>query len=600
MSYLVLARKYRPRTFADMVGQEAITRLLAGAIGENRIGHAYLFSGPRGTGKTTTARIFAKALNCEQGPTPEPCGTCARCVACDAGNELDVIEIDAASNNGVDHVRSLREQVSYAPAAARFKVYIIDEVHMMSKGAFNALLKTLEEPPAHVKFLFATTELHKVPDTILSRCQVLRLSPIKPEHITRRLDQVFEAEAIRAEAGVTSEIAARSRGGMRDALSLADQLIAMAGDAPTLADIDRVGGGGPAGQMALLEHLASGARGALLERVAEQAGREGELVDGLLGALRSAIVALHCGAGSPLVEGDGEALARFAEGVGAARLEWWLGELLRTKDRMRFAPGLEGILVESTLLDLARPEEPADFGELLERLTALEARLGAATGAAPPGPAPARPVGADRGAASVPTAPAAAPTSAAASSAAPAPVRPQPQPAASPEPAAQAPRPVAPAPAKSPATPAPAPPAPAARAEPEPETEPAAEPEHVLEPAARRPPSPSEGFAAALALVENQRPSLAALLRRGRVTREGDRLTVALIEIDAEDRHLLDDTRSMGVARSALEQVFGERLDLVVVQADRRGEEPEPTDGFTAEVVDLFGGRIEDVRRSRP
>ena len=169
MSYLVLARKYRPRTFREVIGQEAVTTLLTGAIAEGRIGHAYLFAGPRGTGKTTTARIFAKCLNCENGPTADPCGTCERCVAADEGTEVDVIELDAASHTGVDTIRELRDEVAYAPMRARRKVYIIDEVHMLSKAAFNALLKTLEEPPPHVVFLFATTEPHKVLDTILSR-----------------------------------------------------------------------------------------------------------------------------------------------------------------------------------------------------------------------------------------------------------------------------------------------------------------------------------------------------------------------------------------------------------------------------------------------
>jgi len=174
MSYLVLARKYRPRTFADMVGQETVTQVLKGAIHEGRIGHAYLFCGPRGTGKTTTARILAKALNCERGPTIEPCLQCERCLGIEAGSEVDVVEIDAASHTSVDNVRDLKEQVAYAPMRARYKVWIIDEVHMLSKSAFNAFLKPLEEPPPHVKFLFATTDPQKVLETVLSRVQVLK------------------------------------------------------------------------------------------------------------------------------------------------------------------------------------------------------------------------------------------------------------------------------------------------------------------------------------------------------------------------------------------------------------------------------------------
>ena len=242
MSYLVLARKYRPRTFGEVAGQDVILNTLKGAIEGGRIGHAYLFTGPRGTGKTTTARLLAKALNCEKGPTTEPCGVCARCVGMEKGGESDVIEIDAASNTSVEDVRALRDQAAYKPMAARYKIFIIDEVHMLSKAAFNALLKTLEEPPEHVKFLFATTEPHKVLDTILSRCQVLKLSPLPEERIVHRLGEVFAAEGIDAEDGVKDEIARRARGGMRDALSIADQLLAMVGDKPRLADMERLSG----------------------------------------------------------------------------------------------------------------------------------------------------------------------------------------------------------------------------------------------------------------------------------------------------------------------------------------------------------------------
>src|SRR6185436_7056896 len=236
MSYLVLARKYRPRTFSEVAGQELITRTLQGAIRESRIGPAYLFTGPRGNGKTTSARNFAKALNCELGPTPEPCGTCERCLAVDSGSDVDVVEIDAASNTGVENIRDLREHAAYTPMRARFKVFIIDEVHMLSKGAFNALLKTLEEPPPHVKFLFATTELNKVPDTILSRCQVLRLSLFSESAIAQRLSEILEREAVRPAAGVVEGLARLAHGSMRDALSLTDQLLALAGNEPKPED----------------------------------------------------------------------------------------------------------------------------------------------------------------------------------------------------------------------------------------------------------------------------------------------------------------------------------------------------------------------------
>ena len=229
MAYEVLARKWRPQQFDDVVGQEHVTQTLKNAITSERVAHAYLFVGPRGVGKTSTARIFAKALNCEKGPTATPCDKCDSCREITAGNSLDVLEIDAASNTGVDNVRDLRENVRYAPARGPFKIYIIDEVHMLSVAAFNALLKTLEEPPAHVKFIFATTEPQKVPATILSRCQRFDLRRISMSDIVERLSEIAEAEKIEIDEDALLAIARGAEGGLRDAESALDQFIAFRG-----------------------------------------------------------------------------------------------------------------------------------------------------------------------------------------------------------------------------------------------------------------------------------------------------------------------------------------------------------------------------------
>ena len=226
MAYLVLARKYRPQTFEAVVGQEHVTRTLKNAINGNRVAHAILFSGPRGTGKTTIARILAKAVNCESGPTPTPCNACRSCQDITAGRGVDVFEIDGASNNSVDQVRELRDNSRYMPAHSRYKIYIIDEVHMLSIAAFNALLKTLEEPPAHVLFFFATTEVHKIPITILSRCQRHDLRRIETAAISQHMEALCRQEAVSISSGNLWAIARESGGSMRDALSLLDQVLA--------------------------------------------------------------------------------------------------------------------------------------------------------------------------------------------------------------------------------------------------------------------------------------------------------------------------------------------------------------------------------------
>ena len=237
MSYLVLARKYRPQTFVDLIGQEHVSRTLNNAITAGRVHHAFLFTGARGVGKTSAARILAKALNCEQGPTAEPCNVCPNCTEITDGNSVDVFEIDGASNTGVDDVRDLRDNIRYLPSRARNKIFIIDEVHMLSINAFNALLKTLEEPPEHAKFVFATTEPHKIPVTILSRCQRLDFRKIGLGKVADKLRQIADAEKIDISDRALGLIARNGEGSMRDALSTLDQVIAFCGETVTDEDV---------------------------------------------------------------------------------------------------------------------------------------------------------------------------------------------------------------------------------------------------------------------------------------------------------------------------------------------------------------------------
>ena len=242
MSYEVFARKYRPQTFDDLVGQTHVSRTLKNAVAQNRLAHAYLFVGPRGVGKTSTARILAKSLNCIKGPTVTPCGVCDNCREIAGGNSLDVIEIDGASNNSVEDVRQLRENVRYVPAKGRYKIYLIDEVHMLSSAAFNALLKTLEEPPEHVKFIFATTEPQKVLATILSRCQRFDLHRIPANLISQHLQFIAKKEKITLQPAAAHAIARGAEGGLRDAESMLDQLVAFCGEKITESDVLNVFG----------------------------------------------------------------------------------------------------------------------------------------------------------------------------------------------------------------------------------------------------------------------------------------------------------------------------------------------------------------------
>ncbi|RUL79784.1 DNA polymerase III subunit gamma/tau [Dyella choica] len=318
MSYQVLARKWRPRKFAELVGQEHVVRALTNALDSGRMHHAYLFTGTRGVGKTTIARIFAKSLNCERGESADPCGECAVCTAVDAGRFVDLLEIDAASNTGVDDVREVIENAQYAPARGRFKVYLVDEVHMLSKPAFNALLKTLEEPPPHVKFLLATTDPQKLPVTVLSRCLRFNLKRLLPNQIAGQMRHILGAEHIDFDDQAIAELSRAADGSLRDGLSLLDQAIAYGGGVLKADDVRAMLGSVEKGQvLGLLGALATGDGQALMNecaRIASFSPDFGSVLDDLAAALhRIQLLQLVPGYRLDQNDGDDPALTDLAE-----------------------------------------------------------------------------------------------------------------------------------------------------------------------------------------------------------------------------------------------------------------------------------------------
>ncbi len=389
VSYVVLARKYRPQSFDDLAGQDHVTRTLANAITSGRVAHAFLFTGVRGVGKTTSARLLAKCLNClgadgkATGATATPCQVCASCREIAAGSDIDVQEIDGASYNGVDEVRRLQEGLAFRPARDRFKIYIVDEVHMLSTAAWNAFLKTLEEPPPHVKFIFATTEVHKVPVTILSRCQRYDFKLMGTQVIAERLRRVLEAESIQADDLAVQTLAREAAGSMRDAMSLLDQVIAFSGEKVTGDDVSRVLG--VANRQILHDLAAALVAGdaarcvTVVDELAQQGFDLTHVARDILRHLRDLIVAKLCGE-------DGRRLLDLADEE--ARDVYALAAKTDTDDLSRlfqgFSRGFDDVVrsgqpraaLETTLVRLARRPALIPIDDLLARLGDLERRLG--------------------------------------------------------------------------------------------------------------------------------------------------------------------------------------------------------------------------------
>lgn len=382
MSYTALYRKFRPDSFADVKGQDAIVRTLKNQIRAGRIGHAYLFCGTRGTGKTTVAKILAKAVNCEHPIDGNPCNVCETCRAIAAGTSMNVIEIDAASNNGVDNIREIREEVAYSPASGKYKVYIIDEVHMLSIGAFNALLKTLEEPPSYVIFILATTEAHKIPITILSRCQRYDFKRIERTTIVERLRELMDEEHVEAEEKALRYIAKKGDGSMRDALSLLDQCIAFyLGEKLTYEHVLDVLGAVDTDEFSRLlrEILDNDVTRVILhlEELVMQGRELTQFVTDFTWYMRNLLLLKSSDHMEDVLDVSAENLQQLQEEAAMVRgdtLMRFIRVFSELQNQMKYASA-KRVLLEVALIKLCRPQMENDQLSLLERVRSLEKRL---------------------------------------------------------------------------------------------------------------------------------------------------------------------------------------------------------------------------------
>lgn len=380
MAYLALYREWRPKNFRELVGQEHISKTLTNALKQEKVAHAYLFSGPRGTGKTTTAKILAKALNCENPDGVEPCNQCSSCLSIDQGNAMEVLEIDAASNRGIDEIRDLREKVHLSAGESKYKVYIIDEVHMLTTEAFNALLKTLEEPPDRVVFILATTEVHKIPLTILSRVQRFEFHRIPLEQIQERLQEVCDALARRVDSNALIVIAQKSEGGLRDALSILDQCLLLDGDLGVEQVYQVLGMVGEDFSAQLVDQLLSKDYAQTLQVLSEgiNKGRDPrQILRELLEYLRQALIYSATHQIPHIPPHLKEKLSVQCEQVGLNRLLRWIGILLQGESQLKYASNAR-LAAELLLVQVIYDSQGAaasGSGEMLQRLDEMEQEI---------------------------------------------------------------------------------------------------------------------------------------------------------------------------------------------------------------------------------